>query len=81
MGDSLDPSFAPSIDHFFDHSFGPSLLHFLLDFQSETAIVTLCLCAPQNMHVIGHVCFTHVSSKYELNKVNRLFFALAVTLV
>ena len=43
MGDSLDPSVAPSIDHFFDHFFGPSLLHFLLDFQSETAIVTLCL--------------------------------------
>ena len=66
MGDSFDPSFAPSFYYFFDHSFGPSLLHFLLDFQSETAIVTLCLLVPRDRHVMGNVRFTQVSSKYEL---------------
>ena len=80
MGDSFDPPFAPSFYHFFDHSFGPSLLHFLLDFQPETAIVTLCLLAPRNRHVMSNVCFMQVSSKYNFNIVNRLFFALAVTL-
>ena len=64
MGDSFDPPFAPSFYHFFDHSFGPSLLHARL--LSETAIVTLNLLAPRNMHVMGNVRFTQVSSKYEL---------------
>ena len=56
MGDSLDLSFAPSFDRFFDHSFySPLLLRFLFDFHSETAIETFCHLAPRTRDGAKHV--------------------------